>query len=59
MEELTNKLRRELRSLSQDQLDVLCYRFIDWLKLSKRRQITTEQRITEVLQLISKVKTLI
>ena len=59
MGELKNKLRKELGSLSQDQLDVLYYRFVDWLKLLKRRNLTTEQRITEVLELIRKVKTLI
>ena len=52
MEELKNQLKEELRTLSPDELDVLSYRYIKWLKLAKYRDGTVEQRITEVLELV-------
>ena len=64
MEGIKNQIKRELRTLSLDELDVLTYRYIKWLNFGiKNKNVrakygnrTVEQKVTKVLELVKKVR---
>ena len=64
MEEIKNRLKRELRTVSPDELDVLIHRYIKWLNFGiKHKKVrvaygnrTVERKVTKVLELVKSVR---
>ena len=54
MKELEAQLKRELESLSPDELDILCYKFVKWFKFG--RNFYKQRKVEQVLKLIEQVK---
>ena len=53
-------VKRELRTLSPDELDSLIYKYIKWLNFGKRKRPrhlyrTVEEKIAKVLELVKNI----